>query len=157
MSWGSWRRHHRSWSTPRLMGRYGRLSDHNPKLTAFLRVLPTIDPETLVTPPGLGGLWRAKYILEGVERGIVVTHWTGLGLALVQPKHHGICEHCAQSKSRTVCEHCACSLCSWLRKCDERSSPRVSREKWAELMVRVRTFRTGEPKPPAPITLDAEF
>lgn len=124
------------------------------RLDVFLKMLPKIDPDKLISPPGLGGTWRARYIQEGVERGILVVHSSGMGLAILLPKTHGVCPECAASKRRTICDHCSCSMCAWERRADERVSPRVSREKLQKLARRIQALTFAAPKPAEPVTLD---
>lgn len=113
------------------------------RLQGFLLALPHATDEEFVNVPGLG-VFRAKHIRRGMERGVVVEHWTGMGLALAQPASHGICPHCSASKARsTVCDHCACAMCSWMRQSDELASPKVSREKMLQLVARLKTFQIG--------------
>jgi hypothetical protein len=130
----------------------------DPRLVAFLEALPQADPETFVSPPGLGGTWRVKFIREGMEKGVVVVHWTGMGLAIHQPKAHGICPECAAAKdSRTICNHCACDMCVWFRHTDELNSPRVSPERIRELAQRMKAFRFAQAPQRTTISLDEEL
>jgi hypothetical protein len=125
-------------------------------LTAFLSALPHAKDEEFVNAPGLG-VFRAKHVRRGMERGVLVEHWTGMGLCIAQPAAHGICPHCAASKSRTVCDHCACAMCSWFRQSDELATPRVSPERMQRLVARLKTFEIGgEPAPIRASALDDE-
>ena len=126
-----------------------------PRLAAFLSVLSRADPQEFVSPPGLGGTWRARFIRSGLERGVIAVHWTGMGLCIVQPNSHGVCKECAISKSRSECTHCSCSMCVWLRQSDERSGSLVSREKVMALARRLQTFQMAQPSSAA--MLDEDF
>jgi hypothetical protein len=79
----------------------------------------------------------------GLEHEVLVVHSTGQGLAILQPRHHGVCEHCVASKGRSLCEHCSCKMCVFLRMCDERNSPRIDRAKFQQLLAKLATFRLG--------------
>lgn len=114
----------------------------SPVLQAFLEALPHAKDDEFVYAPGLG-VFRAKFVRLGLERGALAVHSTGFGLCLVQGRDHGICPHCSASKARTICEHCACELCSWFRRTEERSSPPVSRAKLVQLAARLKAFRVG--------------
>lgn len=113
-----------------------------PRLEAFLLALPHAPDDEFVNATGLG-TFRAKYVRRGLEREVVVVHATGAGLALLQPKAHGICRECADAKGRSICEHCQCAMCVWFRQTEERASPQVSREKFQQLRRRLRTFELG--------------
>ena len=112
-----------------------------PRLQAFLTALPHAQDEDFVSAPGLG-TFKAKHVRRGMERGVLVVHSSGLGLAIMQPSSHGVCAHCSGRK-RDVCDHCACLMCSWFRQTEERSSPRVSQEKMSQLARRLQAFQLG--------------
>lgn len=119
------------------------------RLTAFLAALPHALSDEFVNAPGLG-TFRAKHVTAGLERGVLVVHWTGVGLAIVQPKSHGICRECADAKGRhAICDHCQCAMCAWFRIADERASPRADAMKIRELVLRLKTFEIGAALPPA--------
>jgi len=113
----------------------------SPRLDAFLEALPHAMPDEFVNAPGLGTL-RAKFIRIGMEKGLLVVHSTGFGLAILQPTSHGVCQECAGRKN-DICTHCACLMCWWFRQTDELTSPRVSRERWKGLVQRLKTFEIG--------------
>jgi hypothetical protein len=123
-----------------------------PRLTAFLAALPHAHDDEFVNAPGLG-VFRAKFIRRGMERGVVVEHWTGMGLAISQPSEHGACGYCKGHKGSQPCEHCACVMCSWFRQTDELASPRVSRERLQQLVRLLKTFEIGAA--PKPVTVPA--
>lgn len=129
----------------------------SPKLAAFLAALPRVGDEEFVNAVGVG-TYRAKHVRRGLERGVLVVHWSGVGLCISQPSTHGACENCKGQKGSQPCEHCRCVMCSWMRIADERASPRVSREKLLVLANRLKAFQMGTPvaKPAVP-DLDAEF
>ena len=127
-----------------------------PKLAAFLAALPHADPNEFVSPPGLRGTWRSKFIRSGLDKGVLAIHWSGAGLCIVQPSSHGTCKACADSKSRSECHHCACAMCAWLRMTEERHSPPVSREKMMQLARRLQTFQMAR-QPVSVPTLDDEL
>ena len=127
-----------------------------PNVVAFLEALPHADPLQFVSPPGLGGTWRAKFIRAGLDKGVLVVHWSGAGLCIVQPSTHGACADCKGRKGSQPCEHCACSMCAWLRQTDERASPRVSRARMEQLTRRLRALQLGSAQP-ASAMLDEDF
>ena len=114
----------------------------SPRLEAFLAALPLAKDEEFVNAVGIG-VFRAKHVRRGLERGVLAVHWTGSGLAIVQPKEHGVCPHCSASKSRSICTHCACIMCSWERVTDELASPPVGRAKLLQLVARLKAFQFG--------------
>lgn len=113
-----------------------------PRLEAFLDALPHARDDEFVNAPGLGS-FRAKYIRRGLEREVLTIHSTGEGLAIVIPTTHGACADCKGRKGSQPCEHCSCTMCAWFRQTEERSSPRVSREKLQELARRLKRFEIG--------------
>jgi hypothetical protein len=118
------------------------MKQSSPRLVAFLEWLrTTADPNELCSPPGIGGLWRAKHIDSGLKRGVIVAHHDDQGLAFVIPKVHGVCTGCAVAKARSLCDHCQCALCIWEREAEERSSPRASQQTVRELALRMRAFK----------------
>lgn len=119
------------------------------RLMAFLLALDHSLPDEFVNAPGLG-MFRAKFVKRGLERGVIVEHWTGYGLAIVQPPTHGACTDCKGRKGSQPCEHCACSMCAWFRQTDERASPRVSHERMQELLRRLKAFEFGGAPKPVP-------
>lgn len=112
------------------------------KLEAFLDALPHAGEDEFVNAPGLG-VFKAKFIRRGLERGVIVEHSSGLGFCLVQPPEHGACGYCKGRKGSQPCDHCACKLCSWFRQTEERSSPLVNREKLLQLVARLKAFQIG--------------
>jgi hypothetical protein len=126
-----------------------------PRLEAFLDALPHAGDDEFVTAPGLG-VFRAKHIRRGMDKGVLAVHWTGAGMTLVQPPTHGICHECARGKG-ALCDHCACPMCAWFRISEERASPKVSREKMLQLVARLKAFQFGGPKPAVIPALDEEF
>lgn len=129
----------------------------SPKLAAFLEALPLAGDEEFVNAIGIG-TYRAKYIRRGLERNVLVVHWTGMGLAILQPSTHGACAHCKGLKGSQPCEHCACLMCSWFRQADERASPRVSRTKLLQLAARLKGFQMGaQVEKPAVPALDDDL
>lgn len=126
------------------------------RLQTFAWALEHADAEAFLNVPGLG-IWRAKHVRDGIDRGVLVVESEGAGYAIAQPKTHGVCHECAQSKGRTICEHCSCSMCSWFRRADERASPRVAASKWRQLADRIRALTFDGPKPAQPISLEEEF
>ena len=116
-----------------------------PRLAAFLAALPHLQPQEFVSPPGLGGTWRTKFIRSGLERGAIAVHWSGAGLCIVQPSSHAVCRECAISKSRSECTHCSCSMCVWLRQSDEHTGSPVSRERVMQLARQLQTFQMAQP------------
>lgn len=130
----------------------------SPKLAAFLSALPRAGDEEFVNAVGVG-TYRAKHVRRGLERGVLVVHWTGMGLAISQPSTHGACESCRGQKGSQPCDHCACLMCSWFRVADERASPRVSQQKLLQLAARLKAFQMGSvpvEKPAVP-ALDADL
>lgn len=127
----------------------------SPRLEAFLEALPHARDEEFVNAVGLG-VFRAKFIRRGMDRGVVVIHSTGEGLAIAQPDTHGACGDCRGRRGSQPCDHCACAMCTWFRQTDERASPRVSREKLQELARRMRTF-TFAATPPDQSPLDSDI
>lgn len=115
-----------------------------PRLRAFLDALPHAGDEEFVNAPGLG-TFRAKYIRRGMERGVLVEHSTGYGLAIVQPDEHGACGFCKGHKGSQPCEHCACKMCTWFHQTDERASPKVGQAKLLQLARRLQTFTFAGP------------
>src|SRR5712692_5631365 len=94
------------------------------RLTAFLTALEQVDPDTLVSPPGLGGLWRARHIKSGLGRRVLV-EYDGI-IAFSRNPHHGACQGCSGRK-RDICTHCNCSTCIWERETDEHGGKPVTR------------------------------
>ena len=82
-----------------------------------------------------------------MDKGVLVVHSTGFGLAIAQPETHGACGDC---KGSQPCEHCSCVMCAWFRQTEERASPRVSREKFVQLALRLKTFEVGGGPAPVP-------
>lgn len=119
----------------------------SPQVQAFLVELGDAQEDQFVSPPGLGGTWRAKHIRRGLETGALEIHWTGWGLCVMQPsKHVGLCVECARSRG-AVCTHCNCAMCAWFRLTDERNSPPVTKARFDELVARLKAFQiTGKPK-----------
>lgn len=115
-------------------------------MTAFSSALPDLDPNSLCSPPGLGGLWRVRWIVEGINQGVIVEHWSKMGYAFRIPREHGCCHDCAVNKR--ACEHCSCKLCAWEHRAEERSSPRCDPAKVHALVLRLQAFRMGAPKVP---------
>jgi hypothetical protein len=120
------------------------------RLIAFLEWLDhNSDPQELCSPPGIGGLWRTRFIRSGLDRGVIVVHHSGELLAFSIPKSHGICPECARERRGTLCTHCNCAMCAWEHEAEERNSLRVSQQKLTELALRMRAFAIGS-QPPAP-------
>jgi hypothetical protein len=113
-----------------------------PKLAAFLAALPHADGQAFVSPPGLGGTWRSRFIRSGLDKGVLAVHWSGAGLCIVQPSSHGVCKECASHKGND-CQHCACSMCAWFRMTEERASPRITPTQMKQLAERLKNFRLG--------------
>jgi hypothetical protein len=127
------------------------------KLAAFLSALPRAGDEEFVNALGVG-TYRAKHVRRGLERGVLVVHWSGVGLCIRQPSTHGACEHCKGQKGSQPCEHCACLMCSWMRIADERASPRVSEQKLLRLAARLKAFQPGaQAEKPAVPALDDDL
>ncbi len=129
----------------------------SPKVAAFLAALPHADPNEFVSPPGLGGTWRSRFIRSGLDRGVLAIHWTGEGLCIVQPSSHGSCADCKGRKGSQPCEHCACAMCAWFRMTEERASPRITPAQMKQLAARLKTFQMGGPKPAPVAMLDADL
>jgi hypothetical protein len=125
----------------------------DPRVTEFLAALNDADPNAFCNPPGLGGGFRVKHILNGLERGVVDVHSSGLGFCLVQPKNHAVCRECASSKMRSFCTHCRCEMCLWERLCDEHSGPKATPAQIARLRAQIRLFQMGR-KPVVTVSLD---
>jgi hypothetical protein len=122
----------------------------SPRVTAFLAALEHARDEDFINAPGLGTV-RVKHVRWGMDRGVVVVHSSGMGLAIAQPDQHGACAHCKGKKGEQPCEHCACFMCTFFRRCEERASPRVSRAKMMELARQLQRFTFGAaPAPNAP-------
>jgi hypothetical protein len=120
------------------------MTEQHDRLSAFLAALADVDPQAFVSPPGIGGTWRAKHILDALEREILVIEAGGTGLCFRVPRKHGVCPECAARKGgRQECRHCACDMCAWERRAEERSSPPVSPERRQALMTRLSRFRMG--------------
>jgi len=126
-----------------------------PRVEAFLDALPHAHDDEFVNAPGLGS-FRAKFIRRGMDRGVVVVHSTGFGLAIAQPETHGACADCKGRKGSQPCEHCACAMCSWFRQTEERASPRVSPEKLRQLVRRLKHFEIGGVPPVTAPALDSD-
>lgn len=129
----------------------------SPRLTAFLAALPMADENAYCSPPGLGGGFRVKYIRRGMERGVIVVHHTGLGLAIQEPTTHGACGFCKGRKGSQPCDHCACAMCAFFHQNDERASPRVSQTRMVELARRLKTFSFAAPVPVSAPALDDDI
>src|SRR2546426_2957315 len=106
-----------------------------PRLQDFLEVLKAADGNEFCSPPGLGGLWRTRFIKTGLEKGILVIHHLGRGLAFApDPIDH---------KADKNGFRCACKTCVWLWQAGEPDSPPVSRARVIALRERLRYFQIG--------------
>lgn len=124
----------------------------SPRLAAFLEALPLAGDEDFVVVPSLG-TWRARHVRRGIERGVLVVGWHGMGLVIAQPAKHGVCPHCASRKG-SDCDHCACAMCTWFHLADERASPKVGQGKMLQLAARLKGFQMGAPAAPTSTLLD---
>jgi hypothetical protein len=124
----------------------------SPRLAVFLSALQHVPDKEFVTPPGLGGGWRAKHVRYGLEHGVLNLHWSGVGLQFAAlPKSHGACSECASKKS--ICTHCSCQACAFDRLTDEHGGPRVTRAQVERLQARLKAFQFAQ-GPRAPMLDD---
>lgn len=119
----------------------------------FLAALPSADDKAFVTPPGLGGGWRAGHVRKGLERHVLVVHSSGDIICFAPfPSSHGACQHCASRKG-AICDHCRCAFCQFDELTAEHGGPRITPEQVARLRVKIREFQIGR-KPRVVVALD---
>jgi len=102
------------------------------RLSAFLQYLPTTRDEELVSPPGLGSVWRAGDIRNGLKRQILVVHHSGQGIAF------------AAFPSGHRAKDCRCVTCLWEYSASDPHSQPLSRERMMQLTAKLRRFRFAQ-------------
>ena len=116
----------------------------SPRLAAFLEALRLAPDDDFVSPPGLSGTMRARFVRIGLETGVLNLHWSGTGLQYaVFTVGHGVCNECATAKTRSICTHCTCKSCRFDRQAEELGGKRVSQERVKALARQLQTFTFG--------------